>query len=313
MVGDSLNCGEAEAIYRTMKPQLLQDLNESGSAQSKPPIPGAAEQVTRPRPTVKPRPQAAEPGDTVPAEGFAPQPPAFTGPIPPPTPTPRPPPMPATTRATEPWAPADSTEDHVPVWLAERLAMDAEEQRRTERSRLWARRLVAWGAAGMLLALLASGGLYLYDQSQVEGALVVVANTNPAPASAVPGLEAAQASRTLPASVAAPVTPAPAPVAPVTPEASTAEESTAVGGSAAAQTDAGAGQPADIAPPPKRQRSHVRKRVKAEASARARGAEASARQRREETLMQCRAHGYGERQCLQHGCEMTRYGFACKG
>jgi hypothetical protein len=29
--------------------------------------------------------------------------------------------------------------------------------------------------------------------------------------------------------------------------------------------------------------------------------------------MQCRAHGYDERQCLQRGCEMTRYGFACKG
>lgn len=318
MVGDSLNCGEAEAIYRTMKPQLLQDLNESGSAQSKPPIPGAAEQVTRPRPTVEPRPQAAEPGDTVPATGFAPQPPAFAEPIPPPAP--RPPPMRATAQATEPWAPADSTEEQVPGWLAERLALDAEEQRRTERSRLWGRRLVAWGAAGVLLALLASGGLYLYDQSQVEDALVVVANTNPAPASAAPGPEAAQASRALPASVAAPVTPAPAPPAPVSAEASTAERSTAVGGSAAAQTDAGAGQPvpaedqpADTAPPPKRQRSHVRKRVKAEASARAADAEPSARQRREETLMQCRAHGYDERQCLQRGCEMTRYGFACKG
>jgi len=231
----------------------------------------------------------------------------------------------------------------VPAWLAERLALDAEEQRRTERSRLWTRRLVAWGAAGVLLALLASGGLYLYDQSQVEGALVVVANTNPAPASAAPGLETAQASRALPASAVAPVTPAPAPAAPVSAGGSTAEGSTAAGGSAVASTDAGAGRqmpespaaastmppagsavqsgqagdrPADIAPPPRRQRGHVRKRVKAEASARAGGAvsaEPSARQRREETLMQCRAHGYDERQCLRRGCEMTRYGFACKG
>jgi len=342
MVGDSLNCGEAEAIYRTMKPQLLQDLNESGSVQSTPPNPGAAEQVTRPRPSVKPRPQAAESGDTVPAKGFAPQPPAFAEPIPPPTPppTPRPPPMPATMEATAPWDPADSTEDKVPAWLAERLALDAEEQQRTERSRLWTRRLVGWGAAGVLLALVASGGLYLYDQSQVEGALVVVANTNPAPASAAPRLETAQASRALPASVVAPVTPAPAPAAPVSAEGSTAEGRAAVGGSAVARTDAGAGQPApessatssatppagsvaqagqaedqpaDIAPPPKRQRSHARKRVKAEASAMAGGAEPSARQRREETLMQCRAHGYDERQCLRRGCEMTRYGFACKG
>ncbi len=333
MVGDSLNCGEAEAIYRTMKPQLLQDLDESGSAQSKPPNPGAAGPVTRPHPSVKPAPQAAESDAAVPAKGFAPQPPAFAEPIPPPTPLPRR----ARPQATEPWTPADSTEDEVPAWLAERLALDAEQQQRTERSRLWTRRLVFWGAAGVLLALLAGGGLYLYDQSQVEGALVVVANTNPAPVSAAPRVETARASQALPASV---VTPAPAPAAPVSAEGSTAEGGTAVGGSATAQTDAGAGQPvpessatasamapasravqsgqsedqpADIAPPPKRQRGHVHKRTKAEPSARAAGIEASPRQRREETLMQCRAHGYDERQCLRRGCEMTRYGFACKG
>jgi hypothetical protein len=39
----------------------------------------------------------------------------------------------------------------------------------------------------------------------------------------------------------------------------------------------------------------------------------SPRERREETLMQCRAHGYDERQCFQHACTMTRYGFVCKG
>jgi hypothetical protein len=312
MVGDSLNCGEAEAIYRTMKPQLLQDLNESGSAQSKPPDPGAAGQVTRPRPSVKPRPQAAEPDATVPAKGFAPQPPAFAEPIPPPTPTPTPTPtLPptqprrATPQATEPWTPADSTEDEVPAWLAERLALDAERQQRTERSRLWARRLVSWGAAGVLLALLAGGGLYLYDQSQVEGALVVVANTNPAdppkaaPASAAPRVDTAQASPSLP--VPAPESPA---LVSTTPPASRAAQ--------AGQAGQAEDQPADIAPP-RHQRSHVRKRLKAEASARAAKAEPSARQRREETLMQCRAHGYDERQCLRRGCEMTRYGFACKG
>lgn len=344
MVGDSLNCGKAEAMYRTMKTQLLQDLNESGSAQSKPPKPGAAEHVTRRRPTVQPRPQAAEPADAVRAKGFAAQPPAFAEPLRPPAPpTPPAAPTPATAEATEPWTPADSTEDKVPAWLAERLALDAEEQQRTERSRLWGRRLVAWGAAGVLLALLASGGLYLYDQSQVEGALVVVANTNPASAAALPRPETAQASPDLPASAVAPVAPvvpAPAPAAPLIAGGNTAEGSTAVGGSAVASTDAGAGRnlpespapastmppaggtlqsgqaadrPADTTPPPRRQRSHARKRAKAEASIRAAGAEPSARQRREETLMQCRAHGYDERQCLLRGCEMTRYGFACKG
>jgi hypothetical protein len=65
--------------------------------------------------------------------------------------------------------------------------------------------------------------------------------------------------------------------------------------------------------PPKRPRSHPKKRAKVEARAAEPAREPSARQRREETLMQCRAHGYDERQCLQRGCEMTRFGFACKG
>lgn len=312
-----------------MKTQLLQDLNESGSAQSKPTTPGAAEPVTRPRPSVSHRPQAAQDAAVQP-KGFAPQPPAFSEPIPPPPET------------TEPWPPADGTGDKVPAWLAERLALDAEEQNRSERKRLLIRRLGAWGAAGVLLALLASGGLYLYDQSQVEGALTVVANTNPAPASAAPRLETAHASRALPASAEgspgsmAPITPiTPAPAMP-----GDTEGRAAVGGSAGASTAAGEGpaapeapglaaatasgsgtarpepaadSPPDITPPPRRERNHVRKRVKAEASAKAADSGTSARQRREETLMQCRAHGYDDRQCLQRGCEMTRYGFACKG
>jgi hypothetical protein len=42
-------------------------------------------------------------------------------------------------------------------------------------------------------------------------------------------------------------------------------------------------------------------------------AEPSARQRREELLMQCRAHGYDERRCFQRACTMTRYGLVCRG
>jgi hypothetical protein len=42
-------------------------------------------------------------------------------------------------------------------------------------------------------------------------------------------------------------------------------------------------------------------------------ADPSPRQRREETLMQCRAHGYDARRCIERACTMTRYGLACKG
>jgi hypothetical protein len=89
----------------------------------------------------------------------------------------------------------------------------------------------------------------------------------------------------------------------------------AAGPSAAATAGKATGseEPDAAPPPPKRQRSQARKHPKAEASAAIPDNEPSARQRREETLMQCRAHGYDDRQCVQRGCEMTRYGFACKG
>jgi hypothetical protein len=74
--------------------------------------------------------------------------------------------------------------------------------------------------------------------------------------------------------------------------------------------------------PPKRAVRHaapVRKRAAAKArraptpEVRPAPAEPTPRERREETLMQCRAHGYDERQCIRRGCAMTRYGFACRG
>jgi hypothetical protein len=238
---------------------------------------------------------------------------------------------------------------------------------RADWSGRWSRRIGTWGAAGVLLALLAGGAFWLYQQSEVEGALVVVANTNPAPTQppgAVRGTPALPANAGVaaaadPAGAAAPVTPAtvPAPPAAATPGASPSAAPpepagvAATGGLAGSSTAAAAGDAATAsgapagsragaqetpeaaspidganravvpvpvadgqgASPPKRQRSHARKHAKAEARAAPVEREPSARQRREETLMQCRAHGYDERQCLQRGCEMTRYGFACKG
>lgn len=263
-----------------------------------------------------------------------------------------------------------------PDWLTERLARDAAMHSRAEWTGRWSRRVGTWGAAGVLLALLAGGGFWLYQQSQVEGALVVVANTNPTPAAVLapparPGPVRGTPGSTADASVAAagdqaaavpPVTPAatatPAPTVPTAtpgtaPSAETrnATNVDATGGLAGPSTAAAAGEAAVAAgastgtragareapepassidgtnrtvvpvpaaderavSPPKRPRSHTRKHAKAEARAAGPAREPSARQRREETLMQCRAHGYDERQCLQRGCEMTRFGFACKG
>jgi hypothetical protein len=267
---------------------------------------------------------------------------------------------------------AVNSTDRDPEWLAERLARDAALHERSEWSGSWVRRLATWGTAAVLLALVAAGGLWLYEQRQVEGALVVLANTNPAPATGLTQPAAPRASPALPASTelaAAPTPPATAPaaspaltpVAPVTPTEPAARDITppaqdaplpstnAVGRSTGASTASAAGDTAngttveapsvkavDTAAAAKRaelspssrsksraeaqtkgKRDAARKQTKTVASAAgregARAGERSYRQRYEETLMQCRAHGYDERQCLQRGCEMTRFGFACKG
>jgi hypothetical protein len=221
--------------------------------------------------------------------------------------------------------PRDATDvNGDPEWLAALLARDAEELSESQSSSRWTRRLLTWGAATLVPVLLAAGGLWLYQESRVEGALVVVANTSPAPAGAAgaagaparPGL-----ARTSPPSPANPgVAAAGAPAIPATsvaaatpaPAATLAAQSQDAGPSnAAPDTQA---QQAETIPPPKPKRSQVRKHRKAEASAQIPlDSEPSARQRKEETLMQCRAHGYDDRQCVQRGCEMTRFGFACKG
>lgn len=343
-----------------MKTQLLEDFDESGSAPSRaPPPPGAqpaatAAQAAKPadnpaapaRPAVWQRPRQAETAAAGAGSGHSPvpapapaSPPRVHAPIHPRGFAPQPGasgtttvPLGDTTAPAWPQgAPAGGDAD----WLTERLARDAALQERTEWNGLWKRRLASWGAAGVLLALLAGGGLWLYEQSRVEGALVVVANTNPAP----------ETHTLQPAGAPAPA-PAPMPAQPAAAQA--APESSgaaAVGGTAgqwtasgtasgaapgtaadAAAEAAGPQAPAfadrtvvpvatDAAPAlkPRHRRSRVSRHGEPEASAEVRESERSYRQRYEETLMQCRAHGYDERQCLQRGCEMTRYGFACKG
>ncbi len=311
-----------------MKTRLQEDFDESGSAPAVPP-----------RPAVWQRPAPAPAADTAPlaataptpvrakAHGFAPQPPIFNDGLPP---------SQDTTAKRPPDATAGGGD---PDWLTERLARDAATHERMEWNGRWTRHLATWGAAGVLLALVAGGGLWLVEQRQVEGALVVVANTNQAPphaaARALPETAAPRVEAAVPAPALAPGLPASAQDTPVTSQRqapppmvlakTSAVGADAVGGTTGPATDAGqdavsaapagnvqAEPEADIAPP-KRQRSHVRKRPKVEDGAAAADSEPSGRQRRDETLLQCRAHGYDERQCLQRGCEMTRFGFACKG
>jgi hypothetical protein len=212
--------------------------------------------------------------------------------------------------------PRDTTDvNGDPEWLAALLARDAEELSESQSSSRWTRRLLTWGTATVVPVLLAAGGLWLYQESRVEGALVVVANTSPAPATPAARPSVARTSPALPASpdVAAAGAPV-APVAAATPAPAarlTAERPDAAPSNAAPDKQA---QQAETIPQPSLKRARVRKHPKAEAGAEVPAdSEPSASRRKEETLLQCRAHGYDDRQCVRRGCEMTRYGFACKG
>jgi hypothetical protein len=218
-------------------------------------------------------------------------------------------------RPTEPEAEAD--------WLAARLRDDATRDGTPAWSSVWKRRLVTWSIAGGLLAALAAGGLWLYEENRVDGALVVVANTSPAPAGTASEVQAFPAGST----AAVPAAPAPPPVAAEAvkplpePEVAPAPAPAPVADTPPPDVASRTVVPVDVNPP--RRASHQASPARKRAAAKARharpqeappvAATPSPRERREETLMQCRAHGYDERQCIQRACTMTRYGLACKG
>jgi hypothetical protein len=197
-------------------------------------------------------------------------------------------------------------------WLAARLREEALAREAPAWTSMWKRRLVTWSIAGGLLAGLAAGGLWLYEENRVEDALVVVANTSPAgppPPAPVQTAVAAEAVNPVPA-------PQPEPVAPVV-EDKVAEPVAAAPVDVmpprrAARTRAMEKNPVEKKPAEKK-RTTVKTRRPPAQDAPPVAATPSPRQRREETLMQCRAHGYDARQCIERACTMTRYGLACKG
>lgn len=217
---------------------------------------------------------------------------------------------------------------------------------------LWQRRAVTWSMAASIAAVLAAGGLWLYQESRVDDALVVVANTTPEPhampAAAAPVLPSpAQGAAVRPveqpgvAPQSAILAPAPAPEAVAASEPlATPQESTPAPAESPATAPVEAALPTVLAPAavvaagtavvakktrtsrkpaPRASRRKSARPTPAAPAAPVRRASAevtakdTGRQRREETLMQCRAHGYDQRQCDRRECEMTRFGFACKG
>jgi hypothetical protein len=196
-------------------------------------------------------------------------------------------------------------------------------------NRFWPRRLAAWSIAGVLLAGVAAGGLWLYEKKPAGGARVVAAapaRTLPAPAaSSAAAAPQAIAPATTPAVQPTTATDIVRPVPDVTAAAAVPAPPAPVDVDRTVNTVETATTPATDVEPPKRapgQPVTARKRP-APKLPRARApdtapaarvaAERSARQRREELLMQCRAHGYDERRCFLHACTMTRYGLVCRG
>jgi len=188
-----------------------------------------------------------------------------------------------------------------------------------------ARRLAAWSIAGGLLVGVVAGGLWLYQKKPAAGAHVVAAAPAPAPARTLP-TPAAGGVPVAPQAIVPATTPAVQPttttdnVRPVpdaTPAAAVPASPAPVDADRTVKAVETAAAPAADVEPPKRaagQPVTARKRPAPKAPrARAPDTAPAARQRREELLMQCRAHGYDERRCFQHACTMTRYGLVCRG
>jgi len=343
-----------------MKTQLWQDIDDSGSQAGPPSIPAAPphaapdtkpdsliERAARPArpvpaaPAPRPAPAAAATprvwrrpqmvpdaavhgGATGAAMPRKPEAAPFAAP---PIRSSSPPPPLSPPAASPPQQAASPDPALIPDWLAARLREDHANEGRAEWRSLWQRRIVSWSMAAGILAVLAAGGLWLYQESRVDEALVVVANTTPEP-NALP----VKAAPILPLPV--PVEPAVRPVevrdaptetaiAPPKPEPSSEppaelamrEEAPVAGAVAGAASGAAvvAKKAADRKPSRRAARSKVARASSVRGAGANTGTALSARQRREETLMQCRAHGYDQRQCDRRECEMTRFGFACKG
>jgi hypothetical protein len=200
----------------------------------------------------------------------------------------------------------------IPDWLSERLREDAEQEAQRQRSRVMARRALSWSAAATVVAMLAVAGYWFYQESRVEGALNVVANTSPAPAASM-----APVKPVVPAS--SPVTAAPAadrnasPVAPE-PVANAAPPPPVAAPGTPELTQAGTAQPETAQDNIEHPAPHRKRRAKPVTRPQATADTGpTPAQRREETLMQCRVLGYDARECTRRGCMMTRFGLACPG
>jgi hypothetical protein len=285
-----------------MKTQLLQDIVDSGGdsraapagpdptarlaeAKAGPDRPGAAS-ADPDRPRARPRPAAAG-SDAQPESGAPP----------------------------DLDAPSDFATAPEPDWLAELMRQDAERADARQKAGRLRRRLFGWSIGAGVLALPAAGALWVIEERRVAAPLAVLAESRPA--AAVPSFTPQAA----PAPALGPVLslPRPAPTileeavrqaAPLSTETSMPgirREPAALGAGTGAETGTDTGAQTDAAA------TMAGKTVLKAAAAGAPERTQADRRKREETLLQCRALGYDEGQCIRRECGMTRFGLACRG
>ena len=288
-----------------MKTQLLQDIGDSGAAPpgfdgrkrlrggpapGAPPGPPAAPAAAKARPAVWHRAQAASDA---------------TAQLPEPEGRVEPSVDPAQDGATAP----------EPDWLAELMRQDAARADAQQKAGRWRRRVFGWSIGAGVLALVAAGALWMIEARRVDGAMEVVAAGVPASAGAAAEAPAAGTSSSAmspsgtPAAAGSPaLTPAPvaAPAPTLAPVLSSPRPAPTILEEVVKPAEPVSTEPAM----PGIRREHA---VSKGASRAPVEHVQSDRRRREETLLQCRALGYDEGQCIRRECEMTRFGLACRG
>jgi len=197
--------------------------------------------------------------------------------LPPSSPVPVPEPAPAPVPSADPAA-----SDREPDWLLDLIQQDAQQADARQKAVRTRRRVFGWSIGPAVMVLAVAAVWWAVEERRVDDALVVVSeNKLPGP------------------------TPAPTPATPAV----------------LSPPPAAASSPADAAPPaatppaaPSAEDSRQDRAASRVTAAKAAPENGPAgRRKREETLLQCRALGYDERQCIRRGCEMTRFGLACRG
>jgi hypothetical protein len=281
-----------------MKTQLLQDIGDSGAAPVGPYGRG------RPRRGAPPEPPPEQPPRTPPEAADKVRPAVWHRARASPDATEQ---LPGAEGETAPSAGLahDFATAPEPDWLAELMRQDAERADARQKAGRWRRRVFGWSIGAGVLALLAAGALWMIEARRVDGAMDVLAEAG-TPAAAAPSAAtpaAAGASTAAPSLNSVPLAaPAPA-LAPVL--ASPRPAPTIL------EEVVKPSEPVSTEPVmPGIRREHATQKAASRAPVERTQAD---RRKREETLLQCRALGYDEQQCIRRECEMTRFGLACRG